>query len=373
MTKNNWEVLGENIRDIVQNAVDSQDFQKLNQTITSTMTHVVNEMEKSFQKTDDKQTQKKVYQPYTKEENNIHLFARTTRTQVLGIILISIGYGMGAIFILAFLGILMGTLFIAKNIAMTTLLIIFGLLFISFMLLGYKGTNMFSQTKRFQKYIHELSGKAYINIEQLSYGVQKSSQFIKKDLENMISKGWFLEGHLDKEGKCLMVTHEAYNEYLKTIKKPQKEHSYEGLSEDVREVLETGHQYISEIRQCNHHIPGIEISQKISRIELIVQKIFQHIEQHPENIPNIREFMKYYLPTTIKLLKAYKELDQQPIQGENILNSKKEIENTLDTLNSAFEKLLDNLFRDTAWDVSSDVTVLENLLAQDGLTEKSFK
>ena len=59
-------------------------------------------------------------------------------------------------------------------------------------------------------------------------------------------------------------------------------------------------------------------------------------------------------------------------QGENILNSKKEIEDTLDTFNYAFEKLLDDLFRDTAWDVSSDVTVLENMLAQEGLTKKKL-
>ena len=375
MTKNNWEILGENIRDIVQNAVESQDFQKLNQTITSAMTTAVKEMEKGFQKTGEKinQSQDNIYQSYTKKESDTHLFVRTTRTQVLGIIFIALGYGMGALFILAFLGILLGNLLVVKNVAMTTLLIVFGMLFIMFMLLGYKGTSMFSQTKRFQKYIHGLGGKTYANVDQLAYEVHKTSKFVKKDLENMINKGWFVEGHLDQDGKCLMVTHETYNEYLKTIQKPQPEQHYQGLSDDVKEVLETGNRYILEIRQCNNHIPGLEISQKISRIELIVQKIFQHIEQHPENIPDIRKFMKYYLPTTIKLLKAYKELDQQPIQGENIINSKKEIENTLDTLNFAFEKLLDNLFRDTAWDVSSDVTVLENLLAQDGLTEKSFK
>ena len=82
--------------------------------------------------------------------------------------------------------------------------------------------------------------------------------------------------------------------------------------------------------------------------------------------------MEYYLPMTIKLLNSYEELDRQPVQGDNIETSKKEIEGTLDTLNAAFAKLLDNLFQDTAWDVSSDISVLEAMLAQEGLTKDSF-
>ena len=72
--------------------------------------------------------------------------------------------------------------------------------------------------------------------------------------------------------------------------------------------------------------------------------------------------MDYYLPMTVKLLNAYAEMDAQPVQGETILASKKEIEDTLDTLNLAFEKLLDSIFEDTAMDVSSDISVLNTLL-----------
>ena len=105
---------------------------------------------------------------------------------------------------------------------------------------------------------------------------------------------------------------------------------------------------------------------------MVVRKIFKRVEQHPENVNDLRKFMKYYLPTTIKLLRAYEELDQQEVQGENMINSKKEIEKTLDTLNIAFEKLLDDLFQETAWDVSSDISVLESMLAQEGLTKNGL-
>ena len=75
----------------------------------------------------------------------------------------------------------------------------------------------------------------------------------------------------------------------------------------------------------------------------------------------------------MKLLDAYEELDRQPVQGENIRNGKLEIEKTLDTLNLAFEKLLDSLFEDTAWDVATDISVLQTMLAQEGLTEQKLK
>lgn len=105
-------------------------------------------------------------------------------------------------------------------------------------------------------------------------------------------------------------------------------------------------------------------------MELIVQKIFERAKAHPgRSIPDLNRLMDYYLPMTVKLLNAYEDMDSQPIQGENIASSKKEIEDTIDTLNVAFEKLLDSVFEDTAIDVSSDISVLNTVLAQEGLTE----
>ena len=140
----------------------------------------------------------------------------------------------------------------------------------------------------------------------------------------------------------------------------------------VRAVLEQGKAYIEEVRRCNDAIPGEEVSQKISRIEIITQRIFDRAEEHPEIIPDLKKLMEYYLPMTVKLLRAYADMDMQPVQGETIQSSKREIEDTLDTINEAFENLLDDLFEDTAMDVSSDISVLNTLLAQEGLTGDDF-
>ena len=193
----------------------------------------------------------------------------------------------------------------------------------------------------------------------------------------MIAKGWFSEGHVDEQETCLITSDETYRQYIETKKaqeerdrlQPQKQ---EKVSAEVQSVLDLGNDYIKKIRMSNEAIPGEEISAKISRMELLVRKIFERAEEHPEVIPDLKRLMDYYLPMTVKLLDAYEQMDSQPIQGETISQSKREIEETIDTLNTAFEKLLDSIFEDTALDVSSDISVLQTILAQEGLKEDDF-
>ena len=182
-----------------------------------------------------------------------------------------------------------------------------------------------------------------------------------------------------------MVSEQAWNQYTALMedmkqrkaeeqaaqKKMQEE--YDRLSPEVQKIVQAGDEYVRRIKAANDAIPGEVISAKISRMELLVDRIFDRVEQNPDSVNDMRRMMDYYLPTTMKLLEAYEELDAQPVQGENIISSKKEIEDTIDTLNIAFEKLLDSLFQDTAWDVSSDISVLHTMLAQEGLTEDGLK
>ena len=136
----------------------------------------------------------------------------------------------------------------------------------------------------------------------------------------------------------------------------------------LQQVIQKGNEFICRIRKCNDDIPGEEVSAKIYHMEMLVKRIFQRAQTNPEVLPDMKKLMDYYLPMTVKLLTAYADMDAQPVQGETILASKREIEGTLDTLNTAYEKLLDELFMDTALDVSSDISVLNTLLAQEGLT-----
>ena len=113
------------------------------------------------------------------------------------------------------------------------------------------------------------------------------------------------------------------------------------------------------------------MSDKISRQEAVSAKIFAQIRENPEKLPQMRKFMDYYLPTSLKLLDTYAELEAQGIEGTNIRESKRRIEQSMDTLVVAFENQLDKMFQDDALDVSADIDVMEKMLSADGLTGDS--
>ena len=103
-------------------------------------------------------------------------------------------------------------------------------------------------------------------------------------------------------------------------------------------------------------------------MENIITKIFAEVRANPSLASNLSMFMDYYLPTTTKLINAYAEMDAQPVQGGNIQSAKKEIENSLDTINDAYENLLDSFFKEQALDVATDISVMKTMMKQEGLT-----
>ena len=238
---------------------------------------------------------------------------------------------------------------------------------------------------RFRQYVSVLRGREFCDIKEIASATGRDVRKVLKDVKKMITKGWFCQGHLDEKESCLMVSEHACNQYtalMEDMKQRKAEEQaaqkkmreeYDRLSPEVQKIVQAGDEYVRKIKAANDAIPGEVISAKISRMELLVDRIFDRVEQNPDSVNDMRRMMDYYLPTTMKLLEAYEELDAQPVQGENIISSKKEIEDTIDTLNIAFEKLLDSLFQDTAWDVSSDISVLHTMLAQEGLTEDGLK
>lgn len=125
---------------------------------------------------------------------------------------------------------------------------------------------------------------------------------------------------------------------------------------------------ISEMRRLNDAIQDEKISAQIDHLEEVTGKILDQVIQQPKKQPQIRRFLNYYLPTTLKLLNAYDRMDAVGVSGSNIDTTKEKVEKMLDTVCRAFDKQLDALFSEEALDISTDITVMENLLAQEGLT-----
>lgn len=138
-------------------------------------------------------------------------------------------------------------------------------------------------------------------------------------------------------------------------------------------VLSEGREYVRQLNEVNRAIPDPKLTQKIDRITELSEKIFGHIAQYPGKAPQVRKFLDYYLPTTLKLLRSYDVLDEQAVPGENIAAAMAQIEAAMDKIVPAFERQLDALFHDEALDIMTDITVLEGMLEQEGLGTKAFE
>jgi hypothetical protein len=124
---------------------------------------------------------------------------------------------------------------------------------------------------------------------------------------------------------------------------------------------------LGEMHRLNDSIKDEKISAQIDHLEGTTKKITDYVVANPQKLTQIRRFMNYYLPTTLKLLNAYDRMGAAGVEGANIDGTMGKIEKMMDTVVLAFDKQLDALFGDEALDISSDITVLENMLAREGL------
>ena len=416
-----WEQFGDEIKQSVQDAVERGDFSRLNQTVNDSVSRAADAISRGMKNggwyrdpkanggrnPDPKMNsgrnpdpgmagsrnradapwnrggQQNVRPQYPAQSQVRYL--KGTSEKIGGVFLAVTGGVFGTVTLAAtiiMLVMLAVTTAEAATIAGTLICVFFFLIFAG--MFG-KGIGMVSLVSRFRSYVKVIGEREFCDLGELATRTGRDLKKILKDVKKMITKGWFCQGHLDEKESCLMVSEHAWNQYtalMEDMKQRKAEEQaaqkkmreeYDRLSPEVQKIVQAGDEYVRRIKAANDAIPGEVISAKISRMELLVDRIFDRVEQNPDSVNDMRRMMDYYLPTTMKLLEAYEELDAQPVQGENIISSKKEIEDTIDTLNIAFEKLLDSLFQDTAWDVSSDISVLHTMLAQEGLTEDGLK
>ena len=140
-------------------------------------------------------------------------------------------------------------------------------------------------------------------------------------------------------------------------------------NEELDKMIADGKKAITEMKRLDDNIADPAISAQIVRLQQLSGNIFAQVEQNPEKLPQIRNFMNYYLPTTLKILNAYDRMGEQGVSGENITSTMQKVEGMMSTIITAFEKQLDSLFGSEAMDISTDMVVLENMMAREGLTD----
>ena len=152
---------------------------------------------------------------------------------------------------------------------------------------------------------------------------------------------------------------------------PKKEESTGNAELD--KMLKDGRLAIAEMKRLDDNIEDPGISADIVRLEQVSQKIFDEVKQDPKKLPQIRRFMDYYLPTTLKLLNSYDRMSGTGVSGENIDSTLAKVEGMMRTVVAAFEKQLDSLYGAEALDISTDITVLETMMAREGLAGEQMK
>lgn len=158
----------------------------------------------------------------------------------------------------------------------------------------------------------------------------------------------------------------------KTILVPEEERPANTGDAGADALINDGREQLKRLRALDEEIADPGVSAHIVRICGICGKIFAYLEKNTSKATKLRLFFNYYLPTTVKLLESYERMASQDISGENIESAMRGVEGILSSIEEAFEKQLDHLFADEALDISTDITVLENMMAREGLTKDQF-
>ncbi len=247
----------------------------------------------------------------------------------------------------------------------------------AFLFMICKGNSLLARVRRFLRYRTFLKGSSFASIEYLAAFSGRQKDFVVKDLKKMIQNGMFEQAFLDDEETCIMLDRDTYQQYLNLQKrmdqKQEDSSNDDGDQSEQAAMIAVGREYISQIRAANDAIPGQEISEKLDKLESVTAKVFWYVEQHPEKLSDIQNFMSYYLPTTLKLVNAYREFWEKTEQSQEIQYAQSEILHILDTINLAFANLLNSLYEEDILDITTDISTLEKVLAQDGLTGTEFK
>lgn len=225
------------------------------------------------------------------------------------------------------------------------------------------GGVMNRRMRRYAKYLACAGERDAIPLAHLMEAADVGESKAERDLEAMVEKGmWGPTAYLDRGNDMLFRSQDAANAYfaakrtaapVNVMAQPQAE-GYEGM--------------LQAIRRANQRIDDPVLSAKIDRLEAVTGQIFKVIQDQPAKKDKAGTFLNYYLPTTQKLLDSYADFEEAGVSGQNLTQAKSRIQETMDNIIAGFEHQLDDLYRDAAMDIDSDIRVMETMLKRDTST-----
>ena len=216
----------------------------------------------------------------------------------------------------------------------------------------------------------KLNAQKGLSVEMLADLTHQTKKKVLKKLRSYIHKGW-LNAWLDDETATLYLTAEDYRaakEAAAAAAQPQPEKEETG---DAPLSLDTARRFAAVLEKEQQLMQDAQAREELAAMHKTTTAICDWLEAHPESQPKTRRFAEYYIPTTLKLLHTYNDVQGQ--QGENAETIRRDIAGILHTLNQAYENLYNNLLSDVAMDISSEIAALQGMLANDGLTGREFE
>ena len=227
------------------------------------------------------------------------------------------------------------------------------------------------QMGQFADYADSVDYHKGLPVSMLADLTHQTKKKTLKKLRSYIHKGW-LNAWLDDETETLYLTAEDYRAAKEVAAaaqpQPQPEQPESG---DVPLNLDTARRFAAVLEKEQQLMQDAQAREELAAMHKTTTAICDWLEAHPESQPKTRRFAEYYIPTTLKLLHTYNDVQGQ--QGENAETIRRDIAGILHTLNQAYENLYNNLLSDVAMDISSEIAALQGMLANDGLTGREFE
>ena len=212
-----------------------------------------------------------------------------------------------------------------------------------------------------------------LSVEMLADLTHQTKKKALKKLRSYIHKGW-LNAWLDDETETLYLTAEDYRaakEKAAAAAVPPQPQPEKAETGDAPLNLDTARRFAAVLEKEQQLMQDAQAREELAAMHKTTTAICDWLEAHPESQPKTRRFAEYYIPTTLKLLHTYNDVQGQ--QGENAETIRRDIAGILHTLNQAYENLYNNLLSDVAMDISSEIAALQGMLANDGLTGREFE
>ena len=229
------------------------------------------------------------------------------------------------------------------------------------------------QMGQFADYADSVDYHKGLPVSMLADLTHQKPKKVHKRLQKYIRKGW-LNAWLDDKTDTLYLTAEDYRAAQEALAAQRARPAPQPEQEAAQETplnLETARRFAKVLEQEQQLMQDAQGAEELAHMQKTTEAICDWLETHPESLPKARRFAEYYIPTTLKLLHTYNDVQGQ--KGDNAESIRRDIAGILHTLNQAYSNLYDNLLSDVALDVSSEIAALQGMLANDGLTGEGLQ